>query len=104
MVAYQKYQKKYRVSNDLVHYVRRVMTRSYHSFALRKEGDTCYCACNLTAKQFHQIIMRARCEKESDETGTFVVTKQERDNAYLYSCLQAGANQYANRAVVVMEE
>ena len=73
--------KRYRVSNDLKKYVRRVLMLFHANWRMVKDKDgQIWCITNLTSNHFHKIVQRAKCEKASDETGIMHVTFKESCN------------------------
>lgn len=85
--------KSYKVSNELKPYIRRILTRSFHTFKFEKSGDQWICRTPISSNSFHKIVQRAACEKKSKETGLFYVTPEERENSLLYTALMDSANQ-----------
>lgn len=73
--------KRYRVSNDLKKYVRRVLMLFHANWRMVKDEDgQIWCITNLTSNHFHKIVQRAKCEKATDETGILHVTFEESCN------------------------
>ena len=73
--------KRYRVSNDLKKYVRRVLMLFHANWRMVKDKDgQIWCITNLSSNHFHKIVQRAKCEKASDETGIMHVTFKESCN------------------------
>ena len=73
--------KRYRVSNELKKYVRRVLALSHAKWRMMKDEDgQVWCITNLTSNHFHKLVQRAKCEKATDETGILHVTFEESIN------------------------
>lgn len=76
--------KKYKVRKELKPYVTKILFRCYYKFdtEYEKETDTWYIWANCTSDAYHQIVMRAICEKKSKEDGLCYVTWQESKNMF----------------------
>lgn len=87
---------KYRVSEGLKYYIRRILVRSFYSCYMFEQNGMIWCKTNASSDTFHRIVQRAKCEKVSMETGTFYVTTREANNALLMPILleQAGVQVY----------
>ena len=72
--------KKYRVSQDLLPYVRKILTRREHRYRIVKEGDDYHVLMMISSEAFHAIIKRAACEKLSKESGWTYLTEDEASN------------------------
>ena len=73
--------KRYRVSNELKKYVRRVLILSHAKWRMMKDEDgQVWCITNLTSNHFHKLVQRAKCEKATEETGTLYITFEESCN------------------------
>lgn len=74
--------KKYRVERTLIPYLRRVMLRGYHTCRFEKDegSDKAWCHTSIPSDTFHKLVLRARCEKDTDEQGVVVVTADEYRN------------------------
>lgn len=80
--------KRYRVSNSLKKYIRHILIRSFYRYHFVTDDDgQCWCVTNATSDAFHQIVQRAKCEKVTEETGTFMVTARERNNPQFLATL-----------------
>lgn len=80
--------KKYRVSEQLKPYVRRILIRSFYKCSIAKdESGVLWCFTNASSDVFHRIVQRAKCEKATKETGIFQVTAREANNALLMPIL-----------------
>lgn len=88
--------RKYRISPGLKKYVRKVLIRCFYSCRMEQEDGCWWCYTNASSDTFHRIVQRARCEKVSDETGTFYVTYSEAKDTLLMPLLleQAKTNSY----------
>ena len=73
-----KKKKLYRVADDLVPWLDRVLRRCFweHGFCEDSDG-TILCSINAPSGTFHKLVMRARCEKRSAETGENYITRDE---------------------------
>ena len=85
--------KKYKVSDSLKNYVRRILTRSFYSCRMvRDETGQVWVYTNCSSNTFHRVVQRAKCEKASKEMDTFLVTKEEAGNLFLLRSLMDMAN------------
>lgn len=82
--------KSYRVSPGLKPLVRRILLRSFYTCRMHSDEDgTIWCDTNASSDTFHKIVQRAKCEKKTEETGTFWVTSREANNpVYLAELLR----------------
>ncbi len=76
--------KKYKVRPELRPYVTKILFRCYYKYKCEKdpETNTQYIWANCTSDAFHQIVMRAICEKKSKEDGLCYVTWEESKNMF----------------------
>lgn len=89
--------KRYRVSNELKPYVRRVLMTSFYSCRMViDKNKQCWCETNASSNTFHRIVQRAKCEKRSREDGTFYVTSREAESPTILRTLlqQRGLTSY----------
>ena len=86
---------KYKVSKELRPYVMAVLLRSFYKCQVSETGGQCFCTTNASSDTFHRIVQRAKCEKVTEETGLFQITKEEKDSyVYVYLLEQAGKTAY----------
>ena len=88
--------RKYRVRKELKPYVSRILTRSFYKCRMVEENNTLFCINNAGSDTFHKIVQRAKCEKKSNESGSFYVTSREAKNTMLLNSLlqQAGETSF----------
>lgn len=89
--------KRYRVNYDLRKYVRQVLVLSRAKWRMVKDKDgQLWCITNLSSNHFHDLVLRARCEKVTEETGILHVTFKESCNTTFTNCLmrQRGVSHY----------
>ena len=90
--------KRYKINPDVKKYLRRVLVLARCKFRIRHDEDgNYYCYINLTSNHFHKLVLRARCEKATEETGMLHVTFEESCNeAFVtYLMAQRGVHSYA---------
>lgn len=89
--------KKYRVSQALKPYIRRLLIKSFHSCRMTEDEDgQIWCMTNMSSDSFHRLVQRAKCEKVTEEIGIFQVTAKEAKNPLLLNLLlkDAGTTTY----------
>lgn len=76
--------RKYKIRKELEPYITRILFRCYYKFDTEydKETNTWYIWVNCTSDVFHQIVMRAICEKKTKEDGLCYVTWEESKNMF----------------------
>lgn len=70
--------KKYRISKELKHYIRRTLFASFRPCKITTDANgQLWCETNASSNTFHKVVQRAKCEKRSKEDGVFYVTAKE---------------------------
>lgn len=94
--------KKYKISEELKPYIRKILIRSFYQCKMTKDADNnLFCITNASSDTFHKIVQRAKCEKMSKETGSFYVTAKEAQNTMLLNCL---LEQTGQKSFVVIDD
>ena len=97
--------KKYKARKELLPYIEGVLSRRRRSYRsdYDPENDAWYIITDSSSASFHETVLRAICEKETDEKGGSViyVTQEEHDDPIrLMTLLQElGHNDDVNIAI-----
>lgn len=89
-----KGKRRFKISKELKPYIRLALARQRTPFCIKKEGDNLYVEVPLSGERFHKIVLRARCEKLTKETGTVHLTREEADDALLRETLLPGGGTF----------
>ena len=70
--------KEYRISNELRNYIFLVLKRQGIPYKTKRdESGQQYVVVPMSGERFHKVVLRARCEKLTQETGMCHLTKEE---------------------------
>lgn len=70
----------FRISQELRPYIRLALARQkVPSHIFTKDGKN-YIRIRMSGEKFHKVVLRARCEKLTHDTGLLHVTEEESDN------------------------
>lgn len=82
--------KRYRVNEEIKQYLRKVLLLNQISFWFEKDKTgTWWCHTTASSNHFRRMVMRARCEKATEETGLLHVTYKESLNRSFTTALMA---------------
>ena len=71
--------KKYKVSRNLWPYIRKILIRRVRRYKVIRENGEIFVQLTISNKEFHDIVKRALCEKETAESadGYVYITPEE---------------------------
>jgi len=84
--------REFRISKELRPYISVVLMKQSLPFKFKKKDDQYYISVPLSGEKFHKVVLKARAEKLTHDTGTLYLTNEDADNPILVESLFPGGN------------
>lgn len=88
--------RNFKYSQELKPYIRKILYSRNIPYKFIEDNGIPKISVPLSGQKFHEVVMRAKCMKKTDETGMLHLTKKESEDnkrvAYLLS--ENGANSF----------